>query len=977
MTPSAIYSKSGKGVQEASGKTSTLSRGERSVLSAFDGKLTVAEVAERTGKEFDAKFQQLITQLEKDGFIRQVSAGAAPAAASARAAARPAAAAAVSTPGSDLDFTIGAPPKPAAPAAPPVDLAAKAREEAERRAKEEAAISYKARQEAEARAKAEADARAKAAAEARVQAEAAARAKAEAVEKARGEAEAKARAEADAKARVEAEARAKAAAEAEARIRAEAEAKVKAAQQAALRAAAEAKAKAEAELQAKLEAERAKAKEEAERIRKEAEEKARREAEEKARKEAEALRERLEAERKAREEAERKAREAEELRRKDEEARRAREEAERKAKEEADRKAKEEAEAKAKAEAERKAKEDAERKAKEDAERSANEEAERKAKEEAARQAEATLVSPPPVPQAAAPQPAGGFSDSLLADLDSFNKREEEERSAKEAADRKAKEEKARRAREEAERKAREEAQAKAREAAERKAKEEAERQAREQAERETREAAERAKRDAEERGRKAREALAAKARETAGPKAGHHEHDIGITDEDLDPDEVKRDEAVLTKESRKAAREKERERERAREREQEAQQAAASRAASIPSAPARIRRPVRWGKPVALGLFALLVAGVAAIHILPLGTAEYEQAATQAFGAPVKISSAHLWLVTGPELRLQGVTVGEAKAGSVRARLDPGSLFGPKKVFSVVEADDAVIPQNALGKAFFARVKSDAFAVQRISMQNLKLPGPLAFPALDAEAQLGSDGELRTVSLRGPEGLAGKVTPAGASLEFEANANSFVLPVAPEISFSQFAMRGKASAQGVEVSSWTAALYDGALNGTARVAWNGAWTVDGTLNASGVNAAVFAPALISEGKADASGRFSMAGADPAKLGSLARLEGNFTIGKGALGTIDLVRTLSGGGRQVSGRTSFSELTGQGVYDKGAVSVRNVSISSGALTAGASADVTAAGALSGRLVADVKTANQTLRATLTVGGTVKEPQVRN
>ena len=35
------------------------------------------------------------------------------------------------------------------------------------------------------------------------------------------------------------------------------------------------------------------------------------------------------------------------------------------------------------------------------------------------------------------------------------------------------------------------------------------------------------------------------------------------------------------------------------------------------------------------------------------------------------------------------------------------------------------------------------------------------------------------------------------------------------------------------------------------------------------------------------------------------------------------------------------------------------------------------GALSGRIVADVRTASQTLRATLLLGGTLKEPQVRN
>src|SRR5829696_4903378 len=89
MNPTAIYSKSGKGVQEASGKTSLLQRADRAVLSAIDGRANLGEVAQKVGKTFDPAFQKLIGQLDKDGFIRAVSAGGAAAAAPA-AAARPA-----------------------------------------------------------------------------------------------------------------------------------------------------------------------------------------------------------------------------------------------------------------------------------------------------------------------------------------------------------------------------------------------------------------------------------------------------------------------------------------------------------------------------------------------------------------------------------------------------------------------------------------------------------------------------------------------------------------------------------------------------------------------------------------------------------------------------------------------------------------------------------------------------------------------
>src|SRR3989442_11604201 len=135
MRPNAIYSKSGKGVQEASGKTSLLKREHRVVLSAIDGRATLADVAQKSGNEYDADFQRLIIQLDKDGFIREVSSGAAagPAAAAAKPAGQPDTAI-------DLDFSSLAssqkantapqptrpPPPPPAPKAPPVDMAAQA-----------------------------------------------------------------------------------------------------------------------------------------------------------------------------------------------------------------------------------------------------------------------------------------------------------------------------------------------------------------------------------------------------------------------------------------------------------------------------------------------------------------------------------------------------------------------------------------------------------------------------------------------------------------------------------------------------------------------------------------------------------------------------------------------------------------------------------------------------------------------------------
>src|SRR5207302_733320 len=413
MRPNAVYSKSGKGVQEASGKTSLLKREHRAVLTAIDGRATLADVAQKSGNEYDAEFQRLIGQLDKDGFIREVSpgSGAAPAAGPTKPAGKPDTAI-------DLDFsqiassqkanTAALPTRrPPPPKAPAVDMAAKAA--AERRAKEQESALLRARQEAEEKAQADR-------------------------ERQRAEAEAKVRAETEAKLRVEAEKK----------LREEAAHKVRA----------EATAKAQADAEARVKTVRIateqKARQEAERRVKEAAEQARREADEKARHEQEELRKRLEEERRAGEEIERKAREeAERIRKEAEE--RARREAEALRKE-AEERARRETEAlRQKIEEERKAREETQHRAREEIARARQEadERARRAEERKHKQSEPPAAAPPPPPR---PQPAPGsdkFADSLFADLDSFTKREEQSRKEDEETERAKSEERLRKAKEE------------------------------------------------------------------------------------------------------------------------------------------------------------------------------------------------------------------------------------------------------------------------------------------------------------------------------------------------------------------------------------------------------------------------------------------------------------------------------------------------------------------------------------------------
>ncbi|MFY9316188.1 MAG: cell envelope integrity protein TolA, partial [Burkholderiales bacterium] len=882
-----------------------------------------------------------------------------------------------------LDFTqaIRVPPKaPSAPKPPPVDLAAAARADAERKAKEQQVTDYKARQEAEAKAKAEAEAKARAAA-----------------------AEARARAEAEARARAEAEAKAKAKAEAEARTRADADAKVKAAREAAVRMATEAKARAEAdarakteaaekdkarleaELNAKLEAER-KAREEQERKRREEEDRRRKEEDERRAKEEAERRAREEADRKKREEEERKRREEDERRRKEDEERRAREDAERKkreeeevrrrkeeeerrAKEEVDRRKREEEEARrrrdeeekrTKDEAQRRARDEADRKKREDEDRKRREDDERRAREAAASLPKIETVAPPPPPAAAS---GGGIGDSLLADLDSFGKREEEEQREREEAERKAKAEAERKAKEEAERRAKEEAEKKRRDEEERRRKEEEKRRVQEEAERKAREEEGRLEEEEAERKREAKEAQAAKQAEERAAKAAAakgaarrvsgDEDDIPVTEDDLDTDDLKRDQKVAAEKARRAARE------------------------APPVAVATGGRPKKWGKPVAIVLFVLLIAGVGVLNFMPVSTAEYEKAASDAMGVPVKIGAGRLSVFTGIEVKLENVSIGSAvKIRSVRGAPEVGSLFGARKAFSRVELEGVQIAQSQVGEALLGKVAGENFRIGRVTVKQLALDGPLKLPPLDVDATVAGDGTFQTVRLSGADKLSVTLQPKGSDIGFEIAAPSFAPPFVPALSLAEFSMKGTANRAGVVTSEFDGRAFDGVLHGTARIRWGDSWTVEGEVKPRNLKVAVFAPTLVSEGRVEGRAAYSMTGSSPGSLYENARLQGEFKIEKGVLGSFDLARALQTGGAQSGGRTVFNEMTGQGVYDKGAMQFTNVAISAGGLNAGASLNIDTSGNLSGRIVADVKTTSQKLSATLTVSGKVQDPVIR-
>ena len=896
MDRRTVFTKTAKGMLEATGKTSTLSRDLRNILKEVDGKTTIEQIVQKLEKMPEAKLIEALTKLDGEGFVREFVTAAQTIAPPSRSSA--------DSGGEDLDFTSPAPKQVGK-----AGEAAKYKADAEQAARHAAATRAKAA--AEAKQRAEAEARAKAELEAKRRLEAEAKAKAEIEARQRFEAEAKAKAEIEARQRFEAEAKAKA--EIEARQRFEAEAKAKAEIEAKARAGAEAKAKREAEERARRDAE--------EKARLEAEERTRKEAPEKARLEAE-LNTRLEEERRAREETERRAKEEALAREADERARREAEELRERL--EAERRAREELEHRAREEAERKAREDTERKARDEADARRKEEQQREEEDRRRREEK----------------------DRKRREEEDRRRREEEEHSRREA------EEQARRDAVEAEEKARKKAQQQRAEEEERRRQDEQKREEERRREEERAEVERAAAREVE------KQEVEEQSREEAKARA--------------------RFEAEAAEQARKEARA--RERALAGEGKRGGAAEAVYTAEPVSEAPrTRLRPPRNWARTIALGLFAVLIVAVAAIHIVPLDVEPFEKAAQDRTGKPVRIGSVNISLLPLPQLRFDKIAIGkepQVRIASMSVVPEFGSIFGRRKVFRSVQIEGLALPQEMVPAVLWGKGGDDELRVDRVVVKGLKLElGGIALPALEVDAAIGPSGLQKVQLSNGEKGLTVTLQADGDKTRIEISAQRFALPFAPEIELDEFSAKGTVGAQEISFSEVEARAFDGVLLGNARLSWRQGWSIEGEIAAKQMDAAKLAAPILAKGRLEGKGVYGMKAATPDKLLAAARLEGNVSIQKGEIANINLTRVLQGAS-SAGGSTLFSEMSGSVVAEANRFQLRQLRLAAGLLSASGGADVDAQKNLSGRMQVELRAQTTQVRATLAISGTLKEPQFR-
>ena len=391
-------------------------------------------------------------------------------------------------------------------------------------------------------------------------------------------------------------------------------------------------------------------------------------------------------------------------------------------------------------------------------------------------------------------------------------------------------------------------------------------------------------------------------------------------------------------------------------------------------------RRPGSLAKQFAVMLLLTLIVAVAALPFVPLESAQYEKAAQAWLGEPVKIGTVNLTLLPIPQLKFEKVVIGKEHAmrvAVIKAVPVITSLLGERMSLKSFELEGATFPREFLPALLQNKGTRGSFGVQRVAAKGLKIDIPeLGLPALDVDASLAPDGALKSVAISNAEHkLSVKLQPLGGRAAIEISSDSFPLPIGVDLGLSEFLAKGTVTRGELALSEAEARVFGGRLLGTVSLRWSGGWSMEGELTVRQMEAGKIAAPLIAGGTLQGKGVYSMKGLLPERLILNAQLEGNFTIQKGSITNVDMTRLLQGSGSG-GGTTLFSEMSGGVSADANRIVVRQVRMAAGLLTGTGQGEMDPQKNLSGRMQIEIRARTVQARATLTLSGTLQNPQFR-
>jgi len=438
-----------------------------------------------------------------------------------------------------------------------------------------------------------------------------------------------------------------------------------------------------------------------------------------------------------------------------------------------------------------------------------------------------------------------------------------------------------------------------------------------------------------------------------------------------------------------RAEREKfERERERQRKLAEAEEQALAR-------AKARAEQPPESRWKLYTGGAVLLVAVIIGLfEVLPFNfyLSRVEQAMSNALGERVVVRSMHASLIPRPNIRLTEVTIGASGSGATVAAVHAVptvlSLFWGPLTFQSVQLETVTVAQEFIPKLpdVIGMGGKQTLGFERISIRNLRLALPnLELPPAEVEIAWNSDGTFNQANiLTYSRRVAIDLTRAGDEVAFRMSATNWQPLPGSTATIDQMKANGTATRNGLVASEVDADLYTGKAQGSFTVVWGPDApnaTASGEFLLRRLDVAKFLPAMTANASAtglmDGNMKFSLQAPTLRRLLDAPQVSTSFTIRRGWLGGIDMVRLLRDSTNR-GGRTVFEEWTGVFAVAGSNYSLRQMRLTSGPMTAAGVVDIDADSVLTGRINAQLSTGDGTaVRSSFGLGGTLQNIEVGN
>lgn len=395
------------------------------------------------------------------------------------------------------------------------------------------------------------------------------------------------------------------------------------------------------------------------------------------------------------------------------------------------------------------------------------------------------------------------------------------------------------------------------------------------------------------------------------------------------------------------------------------------------------------------VGLGVVLVAApalaVAWLQFTPLNgyIPAAQRALSERLNQPVNITTLRYVMLPTPRLILEGVWIGKGqgvRAERVEAHTLPFALWGGAKSFDTVHVQGVEIDAAILGTipAWTGGRTAGAVHVDRLRLTDMKFNVPgIDVGAFNGEVAFAPNGTVKQAQFSNPK-VTLQLNPRAEGVRFTVEAREWRIPFGPPVEFSYVTFNGLVDHAQIAASEFTGRLASGTIQGAFTARWAGPVRVEGEFKLENARlqelTQVLTPGFAARGILKANGRYVMQADAVNTIFNNAQLVSTFSVARGELSNIDLVRAIQSATTSAirGGRTVFDELSGTLQIARDQVTYRQLQMTSGPLNASGQIDIGPASQLTGRLTAEIAAGRggvQT-RASLLIGGTVKDPQLR-